>query len=119
MVALDGVLAVLESQDNTQAQAVRDSRHAFSQRMENVVRFGIERLGIEAPQRSQTYAREIEITQSLDDIFKIIQRIARIELGLFRLTEAEASEPEGAKEKKKKKKKHKKKKAEAASETSA
>lgn len=89
MVALDGVMVALDAQDGSRAQVVRDTRDAFSERMDQVVRYGTERLGTEAPKRPMTYAREIEITQSLDDIYMIILRIARIEMRLFGVSEAQ------------------------------
>ena len=43
----------------------------------------VERLRADEPKRLHTYTREIELTETLDDIFKVIRRIARTELAVF------------------------------------
>ena len=81
--ALDGVLRALESQDADTAGDVLQMQAAFSVLIEDVARHQAERLRRDDPKRLQTYSREIELTETLDDIFKIIRRIARTEIALL------------------------------------
>ena len=55
----------------------------FSALVENIAIHQIERLRADEPKRLHTYTREIELSETLDDIFKIIRRIARTEMALF------------------------------------
>ncbi|MDJ0628404.1 MAG: Na/Pi cotransporter family protein [Rhodobacter sp.] len=81
--ALDGTLASLESQDAADATEVRKMKAGFSALIEDIAGHEIERLRADEPKRLHTYTREIELTETLDDIFKIIRRIARTEQALF------------------------------------
>ena len=45
--------------------------------------------GSDAPKRLRTYTLKIELTETLDDAFKIIRRIALAELGLLSTTESQ------------------------------
>ncbi len=81
--ALDGVLASLHDQDPGCAAEVRKMKEGFSALIEDFAVHEIERLGANEPRRLHTYSREIELTETLDDIFKIMRRIARTELAVF------------------------------------
>lgn len=78
--ALDGVLVAMENQDTDRATKVREMKSGFSNLIEEIARHEVERLRTDEPRRLHTYAREIELTETLDDIFKIIRRIARTEI---------------------------------------
>lgn len=78
--ALDGVLMALENQDTDRAGQVREMKSGFSALIEEIARHEVERLRTDEPKRLHTYAREIELTETLDDIFKIIRRIAKTEI---------------------------------------
>ena len=81
--ALDGVLVALESQNTDAAARVREMKSGFSALVENIARHESERLRADEPKRLHTYAREIELTETLDDAFKIIRRIARTEIAIL------------------------------------
>ncbi|MDJ0827978.1 MAG: Na/Pi cotransporter family protein [Rhodobacter sp.] len=84
--ALDGVMQALLDQDADAASEVRKMKAGFSALVEDIAAHEIDRLRADEPKRLNTYAREIELTETLDDIFKIIRRIARTEIGIFRQT---------------------------------
>ncbi len=81
--ALDGVLVSLEGQDAASAAGVRKMKAGFAELVEDIAGHEMERLRADEPKRLQTYTREIELTETLDDIFKIVRRMARTELALF------------------------------------
>ncbi len=81
--ALDGVLSALEEQDKDKATQVRKLKAGFTELVEDIAAHEVERLRADEPKRLQTYTREIELTETLDDIFKIIRRISRTELSIF------------------------------------
>ena len=81
--ALDGALWALDAQDPGAAADVRQMKGRFTALVEDVATHQVDRLRSDAPKRLHTYTREIELTETLDDAFKIIRRIARTELGLF------------------------------------
>lgn len=81
--ALDGVLASLDTQDTAHATEVRKMKAGFSALIEEIAGHEIERLRADEPKRLHTYTREIELTETLDDIFKIIRRMARTELAVL------------------------------------
>ncbi|MEW9920935.1 Na/Pi cotransporter family protein [Marimonas sp. MJW-29] len=82
--AFDGTMQALDAQDASLAEAVRARKPTFSSMIDRFALHESERLRIGDGKRLQTYTREIELTETLDDLFKIIRRIARTELGLFR-----------------------------------
>ncbi len=84
--ALDGALLALDAQDTKVAADVRQMKARFTALVENVASHQIDRLRADERKRLHTYTREIELTETLDDIFKIIRRIARTELRLFDTT---------------------------------
>jgi phosphate:Na+ symporter len=81
--AFDGVLRALESQDKDAAADVRRMKSGFAELVDDIARHEVERLRADEPKRLHTYAREIELTEALDDIFKIIRRIARTEIAVY------------------------------------
>ncbi|NNE88961.1 MAG: Na/Pi cotransporter family protein [Silicimonas sp.] len=81
--ALDGALLALDEQDTIAAADVRQMKARFTALVEDAASHQVARLRTDDPKRLHTYSREIELTETLDDIFKIIRRIARTELGLF------------------------------------
>lgn len=81
--AFDGVLSALESQNIDPAADVRRMKSVFAELVEDIARHEVERLRADEPKRLQTYAREIELTEALDDIFKIICRIAKTEIAIY------------------------------------
>ncbi|MCO8146036.1 Na/Pi cotransporter family protein [Rhodovulum tesquicola] len=81
--AFDGVAAALETQDAGPAKKVREMKAGFSALMEEAAAHEVVRLRADAPRRLHTYTREIELTQTFDDIFRILRRIARTEIGIF------------------------------------
>jgi len=86
--ALDGALWALDAQDTTAAASVRQMKASFTALVEDVATHQADRLRADAPNRLHTYTREIELTETLDDAFKIIRRIARTELDLFSGTQS-------------------------------
>lgn len=81
--ALVGTINALRDQDRTTAEQVRAMKAGFSALVEKIAIHEADRLRADEPKRLQTYTREIELTETLDDIFKIIRRIARTELTMF------------------------------------
>ncbi|MCP4182711.1 MAG: Na/Pi cotransporter family protein [Hyphomicrobiales bacterium] len=81
--ALIGVLYTLENQDVNAAIEVRKMKAGFSALVEDIAIHQIERLRADEPKRLHTYTREIELSETLDDIFKTIRRIARTEMAIF------------------------------------
>ena len=59
----------------------------FSKLVEQIAIHEANRLRADEPKRLQTYTREIELTETFDDIFKIIRRIARTQLLVFEKSE--------------------------------
>lgn len=83
LAALDGGLKALEQQDGALAAEVRAMKAGFSARIEQIAAHEVERLRADAPKRLQTYTREIELTETLDDIFRILRRICRTQIAIF------------------------------------
>lgn len=81
--ALDGVMSSLERQDVTDAKTVIAMKAGFAALVEDIAAHEMERLRADEPKRLHTYTREIELTETLDDIFKVIRRIARTELAIL------------------------------------
>lgn len=88
--ALDGTLAALEAQDGGIAAGVRRMKADFTARIEEAALHQASRLRADAPDRLRAFARESELTQTLDDIFKVLRRVARTEMALYGSGPAEA-----------------------------
>ena len=83
VAALDGVLAALEAQDGGIASEVRQMKSDFTARIEAAGRHQVSRLRADAPDRLRAFARESELTQTLEDIFKVLRQVARGEMALY------------------------------------
>ncbi len=81
--AFDGILSALEDENADAAARVRKMKSGFAELVEAIAAHEIARLRADEPKRLQTYAREIELTETMDDIFKIVRRIARSEIAIF------------------------------------
>ncbi|GAA0292871.1 Na/Pi cotransporter family protein [Rhodovulum strictum] len=91
--AFDGIALALTAQDGGAARDVREMKAGFSRLMEEAAAHEVVRLRADAPRRLHTYTREIELTQTFDDIFRILRRIARTELGVFAIRPEQAAAP--------------------------
>ena len=84
VIGLESVLAALAAEDLMVAADMRTGKDAFETKVADLIRHEMARLRTDDAQRMQTYAREVELIQTLDDIYKILRRIARTEMALFR-----------------------------------
>ncbi|TCP40791.1 Na/Pi cotransporter family protein [Rhodovulum marinum] len=81
--AFDGIANAMDAQDAGPAKAVREMKAGFTQLLEEAAAHEVARLRADAPRRLHTYTREIELTETFEDIFKILRRIARTEMEIF------------------------------------
>ncbi len=81
--ALDHAVDALDKESQDQAKEVRAMKQDLAQMINKITRHEIARLGSDEPKRLMTYAREIELVELLDDIFKIARRIARTQISIF------------------------------------
>lgn len=81
--AMDDAIAALDAEDREGAEKVRAMKQDLAQMVEDIARHEISRLKTDEPNRLMTYAREIELVETLDDIFKTTRRIARTQVRLF------------------------------------
>ncbi len=77
--ALDSALEAVARDDRELAKSVRAMKGEVARMAKEITRHEIERLTADAPNRIATYAREVEIIEILDDIFKVVRRIARLQ----------------------------------------
>ncbi|RYH06832.1 Na/Pi cotransporter family protein [Tropicimonas sp. IMCC6043] len=82
--AMIGSMEALEKEDGERAAKVRAMKKTEAELIEKISFHQVDRLRAPEPQRLSTYAREIELVEELDDVFKTIRRIARTQLGMFR-----------------------------------
>jgi len=75
--ALAGALEAVAKEDSEIARKVRAMKDDIGQMGREIALHGIERLGANAPKRLETYAREMELIEILDGVFKVSRRIAR------------------------------------------
>lgn len=80
LTALQGAVEAFEQGDASRAAAVREMKGALRELNHEVALHGIERLTAQAPRRAKTYAREVELIEILDDVFRLACRIARSEI---------------------------------------
>lgn len=80
--ALGNAIDALEREDLEQARQVRAMKQDFTRQMETITRHALSRLQTNEPKRLMTYAREVELVETLDDIFKTSRRIARTQLSM-------------------------------------
>lgn len=91
--ALDSTLTAFSHGDKKLAKNVRAMKGDVARMNKEITRHEIQRLTADAPNRISTYAREVEIVDILDNIFRIIRRIARSQTGQKnKPTTSEASE---------------------------
>lgn len=81
--ALDQALMALDQEDPVRAEQVRAMKRDLAQMVEEIARHEILRLQADEPRRLMTYAREIELIEMLDDIFKTTRRIAQTQIKGF------------------------------------
>ncbi len=81
--ALVGALQALEAEDRAGANEVRAMKQDVALMLDDIARHEMTRLKADEPRRLKTYAREIELIETLDDIFKTTRRIARTQLKMF------------------------------------
>lgn len=94
--ALDEALQALDEEDRDRAKQVRAMKQDLAEMIEEIARHEIARLQADEPRRLMTYTREIELIETLDDIFKTTRRIARTQIAIFKT--APFAEPEAASE---------------------
>lgn len=75
--ALDNALTALASGDKKLAKNVRAMKGDAAKMNKEITLYEIQRLTADAPNRIATYAREVELVDIFDNIFRIIRRIAR------------------------------------------
>jgi len=78
--ALDGALDAVANMDAELAAKVRGMKAGVGRLGHEIAVRGITRLAADAPLRLETYAREMELIEILDGIFKVARRIARSQL---------------------------------------
>ena len=86
MEALRQALEALEEQDSARAKQVREMKDDLAQLTEELALYQIARLRTDEPERLRTYAREIELIETLTDIFRTTRRIAQTQLRIFDAT---------------------------------
>ena len=91
--ALAGALEAVAKEDSEIATNVRAMKGDVGQLGREIALHGVERLGAEAPKRLETYAREMELIEILDGVFKIARRIARSQLHSQELSGGAETEP--------------------------
>ena len=88
--ALDDTLTSLDREDAVLAAQVRAMKQDVAQMTDELARHEILRLKADEPKRLMTYAREVEVMEILNDIFKTTRRIARTQIGMFNHGEEDA-----------------------------
>ena len=78
--ALKGALESVATEDAVRARKVRARKQDFAQMSREIAAHGVARLTADAPLRLETYAREMELIEILDAMFKVARRIARTQL---------------------------------------
>lgn len=79
--ALDNALTALANEDKKLAKNVREMKGDAAKMNKEITLYEIQRLTADAPNRISTYAREVEIVDIFDNIFRIIRQIARGQAG--------------------------------------
>lgn len=96
--AMQGVVQAIEAQDTERALQVRNMKAEVRALNREIALHGMERLTAKAPHRVKTYAREVELIEILDDIFRLARRVARAIAETRDEDPAEATEGEAAAE---------------------
>ncbi len=84
--ALGETMEALHDEDVERASRVRAMKQDLSQTIDEIARHEIVRLQADEPKRLITYAREIELVETLDDVFKTTRRIARTLIAVYGAT---------------------------------
>ncbi|OIP87663.1 MAG: hypothetical protein AUK37_01040 [Rhodobacterales bacterium CG2_30_65_12] len=75
--AMQGVVAAIKADDPERARAVREMKVEVRALAHKAALHGVQRLTAKEPRRVKTYAREVELIEILDDIFRLARRVAR------------------------------------------
>jgi len=78
--AVRGAVDAITHKDTLGAQKVREMKGAVRELNHEIALHGISRLTAQAPKRLKTYAREVELIEILDEIFRVARRIARSQI---------------------------------------
>jgi len=81
---LDDALKAVSKQKPKLAKRVRARKKDFSEMSRSIAEHGFDRLTADAPNRLNTYAREMEVVEILEGVFIIARRIARTQLNAAR-----------------------------------
>jgi len=84
--ALQRALSALEREDDQAAAQVRAMKKDFGDIIEELALHEVSRLRADEPKRIMTYAREMELIEIFDDIFKTTRRIARTQIAINQAT---------------------------------
>ena len=76
MKAVDDAIQAVTSQDNDLARDVRKRRKDFDRRTRGLTEYGLARLVADAPNRLNTFVREMEVMEIFESVFAIPRRIA-------------------------------------------
>jgi phosphate:Na+ symporter len=82
--ALDDALKAVAKQNPKLAKQVKRGKQEMTEQSRTIAEHALYRLTADAPNRLNTYAREMEFVEILDGIYKIARRIARTQLKLAR-----------------------------------
>jgi len=80
--ALDDALKAVAKQNPKLAKQVKRGKQEMTEQSRTIAEHALYRLTADAPNRLNTYAREMEFVEILDGIYKIARRIARTQLKL-------------------------------------
>lgn len=78
--ALDTALKAVAKQKPKLAKQVQQGRYEMTEQSRNITEHALHRLTADEPNRLNTYAREMEIVEILDGIYRITRRIASTQL---------------------------------------
>ena len=76
MKAVDDAIQAVTAQDNDLARDVRKRRKDFDRRTRGLTEYGLDRLVADAPNRLNTFVREMEVMEIFESVFAIARRIA-------------------------------------------
>jgi phosphate:Na+ symporter len=91
--ALQRAVSALEREDEQAAAQVRAMKKDFGEIVEELALHEVSRLKADEPKRLLTYAREMELIEIFDDIFKTTRRIARTQLAISEAKSSANGEP--------------------------
>jgi phosphate:Na+ symporter len=91
--ALQRAVSALEREDEQAAAQVRAMKKDFGEIVEELALHEVSRLKADEPKRLLTYAREMELIEIFDDIFKTTRRISRTQLAISEAKSSANGEP--------------------------